>query len=74
MNERTLCKHCLIPNAFHGGAKNPHRPFACPAQQVPPKWPASYEKNHGEAAAGVLFDKLLAKYWMTRITTFEPVT
>lgn len=65
-----LCAYCGLKGTQHGGADNPHRPYACPASGKCPKWPHSIKD---EKRASALFDKRLASFWTKRKTAFRPV-
>lgn len=71
MSDYTYCRHCGIQRRFHGGANNPHRPFACPAKPGDVKFPITVEKRKGMAAAQDAYAKRLDKHWTKRTTSFE---
>lgn len=67
IHDRVICRRCGARKEQHGGATNPHRPFACPGGEFP-----KFPKLKDERKAGELFDKRLAAFWTKRSTSFSP--
>lgn len=70
VSEATLCMHCRRRLGLHGGAGNPVRPYACPADRSFPGWPRDMRP---ERLAEEVFDQRIRGFWAERSTSFSPM-